>query len=113
MLRKRSEPHHHKVTAVELFFDLVFIFAFTQLSHHFIDHFTFVGAVQGLLILVGVWWVWIHTTWLTNWLDPDKLPVRLMLLALMLPGLIGSSAIRGAFDTHGLAIALAYLSIQV
>ena len=113
MLRNRSIPHHHKVTAVELFFDLVFIFAITQLSHYLIEHFTFVGGVQTLLLLVAVWWVWISTTWVTNWLDPDKLPVRVLLLALILPGLVGASAIPGAFDGRGLAVALAYLSIQV
>ncbi len=113
LLRRPSAPHHHKVTAVELFFDLVFIFAITQLSHYLTGHFSFVGTAQALLLLIGVWWVWIHTTWVTNWLDPDKLPVRIVLLALMAPGLVGSSAIPGAFDTHGLPMALAYLSIQV
>jgi len=123
MLRNRSIPHRHKVTAVELFFDLVFIFAITQLSHYLIEHFTFVGGVQTLLLLIAVvdergtaryiWWVWISTTWATNWLDPDKLPVRVLLLALIFPGLVGASAIPGAFDGRGLAVALAYLSIQV
>jgi low temperature requirement protein LtrA len=113
LLRSRSDPQHHKVTAVELLFDLVFIFAITQLSHYIIEHFSLVGAAQALLLLVAVWWVWIYTTWVTNWLNPDKLPVRIVLLALMLPGLIGSSAIPGAFDSRGLTIALAYLGIQV
>ena len=113
MLRNRSDPRHNRVTAVELFFDLVFVFAITQLSHYLIEHFTFVGGAQTLLVLVAVWWVWISTTWVTNWLHPDMLPVRVLLLALMLPGLIGASAIPEAFDGRGLALALAYLSIQV
>jgi low temperature requirement protein LtrA len=113
LLRSRSAHKHHKVTAVELFFDLVFVFAVTQVSHYLIEHFSVVGAAQALLLLVGVWWVWIYTTWVTNWLNPDKLPVRIVLLVLMLPGVIGSSAIPHAFDTRGLAVAAAYLSMQV
>jgi low temperature requirement protein LtrA len=113
LLRIRDTHKHHKVTAVELFFDLVFVFAVTQLSHYLIEHFSVVGAAQALLLLVAVWWVWIYTTWVTNWLNPDKLTVRVVLLLLMLPGVIGSSAIPGAFGTRGLAIALAYLSMQV
>jgi low temperature requirement protein LtrA len=113
LLRSRHSHRHHKVTAVELFFDLVFVFAVTQLSQHLRQDFSVTGAVQVLLLLVAVWWVWIYTTWVTNWLNPDKLPVRVVLLVLMLPGLIGSSAIPHAFDSHGLAVALAYLTMQV
>ena len=48
-----------KVAFIELFFDLVFVFAVTQLSHHVIEHLTLVGALEGLLMLMAVWWVWI------------------------------------------------------
>jgi low temperature requirement protein LtrA len=112
LLRARGASPR-RVAAVELFFDLVFIFAVTQLSHRLIEHFSVLGATQALLLLIGVWWAWIYTTWLTNWLDPEKLPVRTMLLALVFPGLVGAAAIPGAFETHGMALALAYLSIQV
>jgi low temperature requirement protein LtrA len=113
LLRFRNAPHHHKVAPIELFFDLVFIFAVTQLSNYLADHFTLLGATQTLLMLIAVWWAWIYTTWVTNWLNPDTLPVRILLLVLMLPGLIGSSAIPKAFDTRGFAVALAYLGIQI
>jgi low temperature requirement protein LtrA len=113
LLRSRYAHRHHKVTAVELFFDLVFVFAVTQLSQYLRQHFSVTGAVQMLLLLVAVWWVWIYTTWVTNWLNPDKLPVRVVLLVLMLPGIIGSSALPGAFGSRGLAVALAYLGMQV
>ncbi|MET0165730.1 MAG: low temperature requirement protein A [Vicinamibacterales bacterium] len=113
LLRARSEHGHSKVTFVELFFDLVFVFAVTQLSHSLIEHFTLMGAVQTLLLMLAMWWVWIYTSWVTNWLDPEKLPVRLLLLTLMLLGLILSSSIPKAFESRGLAFAGAYVSMQV
>jgi low temperature requirement protein LtrA len=111
MLRIRSE--HSRVTSVELFFDLVFVLAVTQLSHLLLEHLDFHGAVQTCLLLVAVWWAWIYTSWVTNWLDPDKVPVRLLLFALMLAGLIVSASIPEAFGSRALAFAIAYVSIQV
>jgi low temperature requirement protein LtrA len=99
---------HHRVTFVELFFDLVFVFAVTQLSHSLIEHFSALGAIQTALLTLAVWWTWMYTTWITNWLDPDRLPVRIALLALMLPGLILSASIPQAFEARALAFAGAY-----
>ena len=65
---------------VELFFDLVFVFAVTQLSHSLLAHPTLQGAAQVALLWLAVWWVWIYTSWMTNWLDPERMPVRLCLL---------------------------------
>jgi low temperature requirement protein LtrA len=113
LVRPRQPNQRHKVTVAELFFDLVFAFAITQLAQFLIDHFTARGVIQGLLLLVAVWWVWINTTWVTNWLDPDKVPVKLALMALMLPAMIGSAAIPGAFDGRGVAIAATYVIIQI
>ena len=80
LLRDRPENGHHRVTFVELFFDLVFVFAITQLSHTLLAHLSILGALQTVLLLMAVWWVWIYTSWVTNWLDPETTPVRLMLL---------------------------------
>ena len=113
LLRRREGHEQRRVSFVELFFDLVFVFAVTQLSHFLIEHFTLVGAAQTLLLMLAVWWVWICTTWVTNWLDPERLPVRLVLMALMLLGLILSSSIPKAFESRGLAFAGAYVAMQV
>ena len=113
LLRTRSGHGHSKVTFIELFFDLVFVFAITQLSHLLMEHFTPAGAVQTLLLMLAVWWVWIYTSWVTNWLDPEKLPVRLLLLAIMLAGLVMSSSLPMAFESRGIAFATAYALIQV
>ena len=90
-LRQKNPHGHHRVTYVELFFDLVFVFAITQLSHGLLAHLSLIGALQALILLFAVWWVWIYTTWVANWLNPDRANVRLMLILLMLAGLALSS----------------------
>ncbi len=112
-LFRSRERGADRVAFIELFFDLVFVFAVTQLSHHLIEYPTFQGALETLVMLVAVWWVWIYTTWVTNWMNPQKGPVRWMLIALMLVGLVLSTAIPQAFDDRGLQFALAYLVMQV
>src|SRR5687767_1227702 len=111
LLRERHPQSHSRVTFVELFFDLVFVFAITQLSHALIEHFTPLGALQTGVLFLAVWWAWIYTSWITNWLDPERIPVRLMLLVLMLAGLVLSMSLPQAFETKGLAFAGAYVFI--
>jgi low temperature requirement protein LtrA len=107
-------PHQHsRVTYAELFFDLVFVFAITQISHTLLAHFTPMGALQVTLLFLAVWWVWVFTTWITNWLNPEKTPVRLLLFAMMLGGLVLSTSIPKAFDERGLWFAIAYAAMQV
>src|SRR5688572_18793908 len=93
MLRVRTGHEHSRVTFVELFFDLIFVFAVTRLSHSLMEHFTLAYAGGMLVLLWAVWCVWIYTTWATNWLDPQNIPVRIMLFVLMLVGLLFSASI--------------------
>ena len=104
---------HSRVTYAELFFDLVFVFAVTQISHTLLAHFTPLGALQVMLLFLAVWWVWVYTSWITNWLNPEKTPVRLLLFALTLGGLVLSTSIPAAFDGRGLWFAIAYAAMQV
>lgn len=113
LLRIRHGHDHSRVTFVELFFDLVFVFAVTQLSHTLLERPTALGFAQTMLLLLAVWWVWIDTSWATNWLDPQTAPVRLMLFAMMLAGLVLSTSIPHAFDSSGPAFAAAYVAMQV
>lgn len=107
-------PHQHsRVTYAELFFDLVFVFAVTQISHTLLAHFTPLGVLQVTLLFLAVWWVWVFTSWITNWLNPEKTPVRLLLFAMMLGGLVLSTSIPAAFDGRGLWFAIAYAAMQV
>ena len=113
LIRVRREHAHYRVSYAELFFDLVFVFAVTQLSHGLIENFSHTGAAQTAFLTLAIWWVWIYTTWAFNWLDPEKLPVRFALLVLMLPGLIMSASIPHAFDATGLGFGVSYAAIQL
>ena len=66
-----------------------------------------------LVLLLAVWWAWMYTAWATNWLNPEHVSVRMLLIAVMLGGLTMSAAIPHAFDGRGLAFAVAYVAIQV
>lgn len=108
LLRKTDS----RVGFAELFYDLVFVFAITQISHLLLHHYTLAGAVETGLIFLAVWWSWIYTTWVLNRLDPDRTLVRLMLFALMAAGLFLSMSIPEAFGARGLVFALAFVAIQ-
>src|SRR5262249_54736926 len=112
LLRTRGHEEA-RVGMVELFFDLVFVFAVTQLSHTLLAHLNFEGAVHVTLLLLAVWWVWIYTSWVTNFLDPERIPVRVLVFLLMLAGLLLSSSIPEAFGTRGPVFAMAYVFMQV
>jgi low temperature requirement protein LtrA len=113
MYRPVAAHGHHRVTYAELFFDLVFVFAVTQIAHTLLAHFTPLGVLQVTLLFLAVWWVWVFTTWITNWLDPEQTPVRLLLFAMMLGGLVLSTSIPTAFEGRGLWFAIAYAAMQV
>lgn len=101
-----------RVGFAELFYDLVFVFAITQISHLLLHHYALPGAVETGLIFLAVWWSWIYTTWVLNRLDPDRTPVRLLLFGLMAAGLFLSMSIPEAFGPRGLVFALAFVAIQ-
>ncbi len=111
--RSRDAGERQRATALELFFDLVFVFAITQVSHLLLDDLSWNGAGQALLALLVVWWAWNYTTWVTNELDPDSIAVRLLLIGLMLGSLLMAVAIPQAFGAHGLLFAGSYVAIQV
>jgi low temperature requirement protein LtrA len=112
-LRAKGSAGSSKVSFLELFFDLVFVFSISQLSHALSAHYTLLGAAEAALMTFAVWWVWIFTAWVTNWLDPEKMPVRGMLVVLMLLGLVLSASIPEAFGDKGLLFAAAYVLMQV
>jgi low temperature requirement protein LtrA len=111
LLRNRSGLQ--RVTNIELFFDLVYVFAVTQLSHYLLDHPTVPGALQAGLLLVMVWLVWSYTTWVTNWLDPERMAVRLLLVVLMLISLAMSVSLPRAFEDLGLWVGASYAVQQI
>lgn len=102
-----------RVSFGELFYDLVFVFAITQISHYLLHHFTLHGALETVFLFVAVWWVWIYSTWVFNRLDPEKTPVRLLLFLMMLGGLFLSMAIPQAFGARGIVFAGALVVMQL
>ena len=113
LFRPLAANQHSRVTYAELFFDLVFVFAVTQISHTLLGRFTPLGAIQITLLFLAIWWVWVFTTWITNWLNPELTPVRVLLFLLMLGGLVLSTSIPQAFEGRGLWFASAYATMQV
>ncbi len=110
-LRDRSE--RAEVSTVELFFDLVYVFAVTQLSHLLLHDLTAVNALHTLVLWFAVWLGWQYTCWVTNWFDPDAPAVRSMMFGLMAVVLVMAAAIPHAFDQHALVFAAAYVTLQV
>ena len=111
LLRDRSGVQ--RVTNIELFFDLVYVFAVTQLSHYLLGHANLRGALQAGLLLAMVWLAWAYTTWVTNWLDPERMAVRLLLVVLMLISLAMSASLPRAFEDLGLWVGGAYAIQQI
>jgi low temperature requirement protein LtrA len=109
----RARSGAERVTNVELFFDLVYVFAVTQISHYLLAHPTVTGALRAGLLLIMIWLVWAYTTWVTNWLDPERIAVRLLLLGLAGASLVMSAALPGAFSARGLAVGVAYAVMQI
>lgn len=112
LLRVR-DGHEAPVTVVELFFDLIYVFSVTQLSHHLLEHLTPLGAARTLVLWLAVWQAWQYTSWSINWLDPERLPIRRLLFAIMLVGLVMAASIPEAFGARAAVFAFCYAGIQV
>ena len=111
--RRRGEGEDQRATTLELFYDLVFVFAITQISHLLLAHLTWQGAGEAALVLLVVWWAWNYTTWVTNELDPESVVVRGLLIGIMLASLFMAVAIPDAFGGRALLFAVSYVAIQV
>ena len=112
-LLRRRDGHHARVTFEELFFDLVYVFAVTQLSHELLTNLNPTGVIETLILWFAVWLGWQYTCWVTNWFDPETPRIRGLIFAVMLAGLVMASAIPGAFGDRGWIFVLAYVALQV
>jgi low temperature requirement protein LtrA len=101
------------ITSVELFFDLVYVFAVTQLSHLILDDLSASGMARAAFLLIVVWWAWIYTTWMVNWFDPVSVHVRAVLVGVMLASLLMAAALPEALAEHGVLFAVSYVALQV
>jgi low temperature requirement protein LtrA len=103
----------HRVTPLELFFDLVMVFAFTQVTRLLANDPTWGGLLRGLLILAALWFAWNVYAWLTSATDVDEGGVRLTMLAAMGAMLIVALAVPGAFGNEALVFGVAYLVVRL
>ena len=101
------------VSPLELFFDLVYVFAIGQLSHHLAAHVDLRTGAETVIMALAVFYAWYMAAWGANWLDPDPLPVRVALVGLMFASLLMSVAIDDAFDGRAWLFVTGYLLLQV
>jgi low temperature requirement protein LtrA len=101
------------VTPLELFFDLVYVFAIGELSHHLVEHVDLRTGAETLIMALAVVYAWYMTVWGTNWLEPERRPVRVLLVGLMFASLLMSVAIADAFDGRAWLFVSGYLLLQV
>lgn len=112
-LLRRRDGHGARVTSEELFFDLVYAFAVTQLSHLLLHRLDWLGALDTLILWFAMWLGWQYVCWITNWFDPETPKVRGMLFAVMPLTLVIAAALPEAFGERGLIFALTYAAMQV
>jgi low temperature requirement protein LtrA len=112
-LGERTVEQAQRVTPLELFFDLVVVFAVTQVTQLLTLDPTWSGVLRGLLLLGALWWTWAAYAWLTNTLDPEEGAVRLVVFASIGAMLIVSLAAPKAFGADGVAFGIAYLVVRV
>jgi low temperature requirement protein LtrA len=109
----RAPGAERVVTPLELFFDLVYVFAIAQLSHHLVEHVDLRTGLETLILALAVIYAWYMVTWGANWLDPDRLPVQLYLVTLMFASLLMSVAIGDAFGGRAWLFVTGYLALQL
>ena len=111
--RELEHSDEHQVTPLELFFDLVFVFAFTQVTRLLVDDPTWGGVFRGMLVLAALWWAWSVYAWLTSAMDVDEGGVRLVMLAAMAAMFGVALAVPGAFGDDAVFFGVAYLLVRL
>jgi low temperature requirement protein LtrA len=103
----------HRVTPLELFFDLVFVFGFTQVTTLLSDDATWDGLGRGLLILAALWWAWAGYAWLTNTVDAEEGAMGGAMLVAMAAMFVAALVVPDAFGRHGVVFGVAFLIVLV
>jgi low temperature requirement protein LtrA len=110
---EQHAERQQRVTPLELFFDLVFVFAFTQVTTVLSADPTWAGLAHGLLILAALWWAWAAYAWLTNTVDPDEGAVWGAMLVAIGAMFVAALAVPDAFGRHGVVFGVAFLIVNV
>jgi low temperature requirement protein LtrA len=101
----------HRVTPLELFFDLVFVFGFTQVTTLLHEDPTWGGLGRGLLVLAVLWWAWASYAWLTNSLDANHGPVLAAMLVSTGAMFLAALAVPGAFGNDRFLFAVSFVVV--
>jgi len=109
----RAPRAAREVSSLELFFDLVYVFAIGQLSHHLLERVDLRTGAETVILTLAVFYAWYMTAWGANWLQPDPLAVRLVLVGLMFASLLMSVAIDDAFGDRAWLFVTGYLLLQI
>jgi low temperature requirement protein LtrA len=103
-----------RVTPLELFFDLVFVFALTQVTGFLTHHLTWLGMLQGGALLAALWTAWEGYSWLTNAVPAEEaIPARLVIFCAMAAMFVASLAVPGAFGHYGVIFGVAYFVVHL
>src|SRR5215203_1279145 len=112
MVTEGGDPVEQRVTPLELFFDLIFVFALTQVTGFLSNHLTWVGMLQGVALLAVLWWAWVGYSWLTNAVPAEEvIPARLVIFCSMAAMFVASLAVPDAFGEYGVLFGLAYFVV--
>jgi low temperature requirement protein LtrA len=107
-----TDSTEKRVIPLELFFDLVFVFALTQVTALMSDDPTWRGLGRGMLVLAALWWAWSAYAWLTNEIEPDEDLPRLVMFTSMTAMLIAALAVPDAFGDDGVIFGCAYFVVR-
>src|SRR5262249_13155745 len=111
LLRRPEDPR--RATFLDLFLDLVFVFALLRLSQGLLDRLNWSGSFQTLVLLLAVWWMWAYTAAVSDRFDPARSTIRLLVIGSMFGSFVLAIAVPGAFSARGLLFAGAYVAVQV
>ena len=113
MTTDHAHPAEQRVTPLELFFDLVFVFAITRVTSLMAHDLSWTSIGQGLLVLAALWWGWAAFAWLTNHVAGEDFRARLVVLVAMAAMVLVALSVPDAFGDHALLFALAYLVMRM
>jgi low temperature requirement protein LtrA len=111
--REAGDLAEQQVTPLELFFDLVFVFALTQVTVFLTAHLTWTGMLQGAALLAALWWGWVGYSWLTNAVPAEEAIPRLVILTAIAAMLVASLAVPDAFGEYGMIFGVAYFVVHL
>jgi low temperature requirement protein LtrA len=112
-MNEQVQPTEQRVTPLELFFDLVFVFAITRVTSLMADDLSWTSIGQGLLVLAALWWGWAAYAWLTNHVAGEDFRARLVVFVAMAAMVVVALAVPEAFRDHALLFALGYLVMRM